>query len=234
VRRELLSWVRAQSRAGRPVVGAIVTHRHEDHAGNVEALARLGVPLLMSEATRRAVEHVGPIGLYRHVTWGQMRALRTPVPTFDAAPLTLVPTPGHSSDHHAVWDPRTATLFGGDLFLGVRVRIAHPGEDPRQLARSLRAAAALRPRRLFDAHRGLVVDPTPRLEAKAAWVEDTVAAVERLLDAGWPERRIRDRVLGREQLAGYFSRGDYSRLNFVRAVRATRASGTIGGAAPAA
>ena len=219
VRRALVAWVTAERRAGRPIVGAIVTHRHEDHAGNVEALARLGLPLLMGEATRRSVEAVGAIGLYRHVTWGQMPSLRTRVPTLDAAPLVLVPTPGHSSDHHAVWDPRTRTLFGGDLFLGVKVRIAHPGEDPRALARSLRAAAALAPVRLFDAHRGLVRDPVPLLLAKAAWIDETVGAIERLLAAGWPERRIRQRVLGREGLAGYVSRGDYSRLNFVRAVR---------------
>ena len=37
------------------------------------------------------------------------------------------------------WDAERETVFGGDLFLGVRVRVAHPGEDPRQLARSVRA-----------------------------------------------------------------------------------------------
>ena len=209
--------------AGRPVRGAVVTHEHEDHAGNAELLARRGVPLAMSDATRAALRHVQPIGLYRRVTWRPMHPLATAHEPFDPAPLVLVATPGHSPDHHAVWDPETETLFGGDLFLGVKVRVAHPDENPRVLVHSLRAGAALRPRRLFDAHRGPVARPAEALAAKADWLEETIAAVDRLLDRGWDDRAIRRAVLGRESLTGYFSAGDYSRTNLVRAVRRTRA-----------
>jgi glyoxylase-like metal-dependent hydrolase (beta-lactamase superfamily II) len=206
------------------LAGAVLTHAHEDHAGNAARLARLGVPLAMGAATRAAIASVAPIALYRRVTWGAMAPLvEIPAP-FDPAPLVLLPTPGHSPDHHVLWDPERATLFGGDLFLGVKVRIAHEHEDPRALARSLRTAAALRPARLFDAHRGLVPDPVAALEAKAGWIEDTIAAVERLLDAGWPARRIRDEVLGREEFTGLVSFGEYSRTNLVRAVRRARAT----------
>ncbi len=202
--------------------GAVVTHKHEDHAGNVAALSRAGVPLAMAAATRAAIGAVPRVGAYRRYTWGVMAPLPPDAPAFDPAPLVLVPTPGHTSDHHAVWHPERETLFGGDLFLGVAVRIAHPSEDPRALARSLRAAAALRPRRLFDAHRGLVADPVAALEAKARWLDDAVGEVERRIDAGWPDARIRDAILGGESMTGRISRGDYSRLGFVRAVRATR------------
>ena len=204
------------------LAGAVVTHQHEDHAGNAALLSGLGVPIVMSAATRAALADAGRVALYRHVTWGRMAPLRdAPVP-FDPGPLVLLPTPGHSADHHAVWDADTGTLFGGDLFLGVKVRIAQRWEDPRALARSLRAAAALSPRRLFDGHRGLVAHPVRALEAKAGWVEDAVAEIDRLLDAGWPTVRIRDAVLGREELTGFVSWGAYSRTNFVRAVRGTR------------
>ncbi len=206
----------------RAVRGAVVTHQHEDHAGNAARLAAAGVPVTMADATRTAVATLAPPAAYRRYTWGAMPALPGDAPAFDPAPLVLVPTPGHTRDHHAVWDPERETLFGGDLFLGVQVRVAHPNEDPRALAHSLRAAAALRPRRLFDAHRGLVDDPVTALEAKAAWLDDTVGAVERLLDAGWPDGRIRDALLGGESLVGRLSSGDYSRAAFVRAVRWTR------------
>ena len=178
----------------------------------------------MSAATRRAVAAVAPVAAYRRYTWGAMEPVPPEAPAFDPAPLVLVPTPGHTADHHAVWDPERETLYGGDLFLGVQVRIAHPSEDPRALARSLRAAAALRPRRLFDGHRGLVSDPVAALEAKAAWTEDTVGAVERLLDRGWSDQAIRDALLGGESLVGRLSGGEYSRGAFVAAVRRTRGS----------
>jgi glyoxylase-like metal-dependent hydrolase (beta-lactamase superfamily II) len=141
-----------------------------------------------------------------------------PTATFDPAPLEVVPTPGHSADHHVVWDPTTRTVFGGDLFLGVKVRVAHREEDPRALARSLRAIAALRPARLFDAHRGLVASPVEALLAKAAWIDATVDAIDRLAADGVPRRVIARRVLGREPLVAWVSAGHYSHRAFVDAV----------------
>ena len=209
-------------RVARAVRGAAITHWHEDHAGNVALLARAGVPLAMARATRAALATVAPLGAYRRYTWGVPERLQHDAATFDPVPLVLVPTPGHTSDHHAVWDAERETVFAGDLFLGVKVRVAHPTEDPRALARSLRTIAALRPRRLFDAHRGPVADPVTALQSKAAWLDDTVGEVDRLLDAGWPTARIRDAVLGAETAVGYLSFGEYSRAAFVRAVRRTR------------
>jgi glyoxylase-like metal-dependent hydrolase (beta-lactamase superfamily II) len=200
--------------------GALVTHAHEDHAGNVWRLARRGIAVGAGRETVEALRAVPPIGFYRRYTWGTMPPLRdTPLAPLSHDALRLVPAPGHSRDHHVVWDAGRGTLFGGDLFLGVRVRVAHGGEDPRGLVTSLRAAAALSPERLFDAHRGPVAHPAPLLAAKADWLEETIAAVGRRVADGWSDDAIRREVLGGEGLVGVLSRGDYSRLNFVRAVR---------------
>jgi glyoxylase-like metal-dependent hydrolase (beta-lactamase superfamily II) len=137
------------------------------------------------------------------------------------AGLALLAAPGHSPDHHVVWDAERETVFSGDLFLGVKVRVAHASEDARDLTRSLRVAAALRPRRLFDAHRGPIADPAGALLAKAAWIEETVGAIERRLAEGWSERAITREILGREPAEFYFSRGRLSKIGFVRGVRRT-------------
>lgn len=214
-------WLDARVAAGRMVRGALLTHAHEDHAGNAALLAHRGVPLAMGAATAHALRAPERPGLYRRLTWGRLAPLGDAWEPMDPAPLALVPTPGHSPDHHVVWDPMRATVFGGDLFIGVKVRIAHDEEDPPALVRSLRAVAALAPRRLFDAHRGLVRDPAPHLLAKAEWLEETIDAIARLVAAGWSDAPIRDRVLGREPLTGVASRGEYSCLGLVRAVRRT-------------
>lgn len=199
--------------------GVMVTHHHEDHAGNAELVARSGIPMAASPATLAALRSPGSIRLYRRVTWGTPPPLRTPVVPFEHDDLRLIPAPGHSHDHHVVWDASTGTLFGGDLYLGVKVRIAHPGEDPRRLARTLRAIASLGPVRLFDAHRGFVDAPASLLESKADWIDETVQAVEARITAGLSNRAIVRELFGGESLPGYFSGGDYSRTNFVRSVR---------------
>lgn len=205
-------------RSERPA-GALITHWHEDHAGNVGLLAATGVPLALSDATLARLRDMPDIGWYRRVVWGTVSPFRARFQRFEPDTLRLVPTPGHSDDHHVVWDAERETLFSGDLFLGVKVRLAHPGENPRELARSVRAAAALHPNRMFDAHRGLVPRPVEALLAKAQWLDNTIGEIERRIDAGWNDRAIVQDVLGREQLTSVVSRGKMSKENLVRAVR---------------
>ena len=202
--------------------GLMVTHYHEDHAGNVERVAQLGIPIAASEDTLARLRSPAPIRLYRRVTWGVAPPLTSRVVPFENDALTLVAAPGHSADHHVVWDASDGTLFGGDLYLGVKVRVAHPGEDPRVLAATLRRIAALGPARLFDAHRGYVANPAPLLLAKAEWTEETIAAIERRIAAGLSDAAIVRELLGGESMPGYLSSGDYSRTNLVRAVRRSR------------
>ncbi|MGQ0649611.1 MAG: MBL fold metallo-hydrolase [Gemmatimonadaceae bacterium] len=203
--------------------GAMITHKHEDHAGNVAVLATRGIPIAIAAETRRSVESPQPIGLYRRWTWGSPRPLDVSLVPFAPGDLELVPTPGHSSEHHVVWDAAEGDVFGGDLFIGVKVRIAHPGEDIRGSAASLRRIIALGPRRLFDGHRGLVPDAIGALSAKLQWIEDTVGVIEQRHRAGAGETEILKAVFGREAVTGYVSKGDYSRRNFVRSVVSTMA-----------
>ncbi|CAA9302231.1 MAG: hypothetical protein AVDCRST_MAG11-916 [uncultured Gemmatimonadaceae bacterium] len=210
-----------------PLRGAFVTHQHEDHAGNAALLAARGVPLAMGPGTRAFLERPAPIELYRRAIWGSAPALPAGAPAFEDEALALLPSPGHSPDHHAVWDAERRTLFAGDLYLGVKVRIAHPSERPRETLAAVRRAAALGPERLFCAHRGAVPTPTAALTAKAEWMAETIGRIEARLAAGWSAAAVRDEVLGREVATGYVTGGEYARINLVRAVRAE--SGAAGG-----
>jgi glyoxylase-like metal-dependent hydrolase (beta-lactamase superfamily II) len=202
--------------------GVMITHHHEDHAGNVALVAARGLPLALPAATLARAAAPERIGFYRRFTWGAPRPLaRTPSP-YAAEGLELVATPGHAPDHHVVWDADRETLFSGDLFVGVKVRVARRDEDPREHARQLRRIADLRPRRMFDAHRGLVADPAAALMAKADWMEETIDRIDRRTGEGAPVHVVAREVLGREDAAWWFSAGDYGRRNLVEAVLASR------------
>ena len=199
--------------------GAVLTHWHEDHAGNAPALAARGVPMVMHPRCEALLRERPSIRLYRREVWGQTGLLRSPLVGFDPAPLTLVETPGHSADHVAVWDAERQILVSGDLFLGVKVRVAHEeDESPRALVASLRRAAALEPRLLLDAHRGPVRDAAAALRAKAEWNEEQIGEIERLDAAGVDAAEIVKRLFGGESLVGWVSGLEYSRRGFVRAV----------------
>lgn len=209
------------------VRGAIVTHWHEDHAGNAPMLADV-MPMWMAAATEARLRERPQIKFYRHFTWGRPSPLRKRLEPFDFGPLIAIATPGHSADHHVVFDPATATLFSADLWLGIRVRVVGADENPYEILRSLDRALELNPRRMFDAHRGLVENPVVALRAKKQWLETTVSDIEQRLDAGDDERQILRSVLGGSEMAGLVSQGEYSRRNLVRAVRHCRSKTTPG------
>ena len=198
--------------------GAIVTHWHEDHAGNVPLLAARGLPMRLHPQCEAILRERPPIGLYRHVVWGRSPRLVAPVREFDPAPLQVLSLPGHTDDHLALWDPERRILVSGDLFLGVKVRVAHHSESPRRLLHSLRAAAALEPRLLLDAHRGPVRDATSGLRAKIAWLDETIGAITEGAGRGETPGAITRRVLGREPMVGVVSAGEYSKRALVDAV----------------
>lgn len=208
--------------------GLIVTHYHEDHAGNVERMAQRGLPLWIAPATLAHLTQPSRIGWYRRLCWGVQPALESPVTPFAPEGLELIPTPGHSHDHHVVWDPTTRTVFGADLFLGVKVRVSHPPhrEDVRAQIASLRRVIALNPLRYFDAHRGLIPSPVAQLKKKLTWMEETVAAIDAMLVQRLDDKAIVKRVFGGEDRIGLITFGDYSRKNFVASVRATASSRT--------
>ena len=201
------------------VRAAIVTHWHEDHAGNVAALAALGVPIALrgdTETTLRSFPRIEP---YRRVVWGAPFPLTAPIQHPELDGLVCVHTPGHSADHQIVWDASTRTAFTGDLWLGVRARTLHSTEDPYTIIDSLRRLRDLGPDRMFDAHRGLIAPATDAIDRKIEWLSTTLATIESRIKAGDDDATIVRRVLDGEDLAAVVSRGSYSRRNLVRAVR---------------
>jgi glyoxylase-like metal-dependent hydrolase (beta-lactamase superfamily II) len=204
----------------RRVTAAMLTHYHEDHAGNAELLASRGIPLAAHPLTLERLRDPAPIRAYRRIVWGSPRRLTSHADAaLGGSGLQMIATPGHSADHHVVWDAEHETLFSGDLWLGVRARVMHVSEDPFQIVESLRTTLALRPARMFDAHRGEVRDPLAALSAKIGYMEDTIAAVREKITAGWSERAILRAILGGDEPVALASGGEYSRMNFVRAVR---------------
>ncbi len=200
-----------------PIAGAILTHWHEDHAGNAPLLVERGLPVSVGEATLARIRRPKPVPLYRRVVWGPPAPLGADPKPADHG-FELIPTPGHTDDHLAVWDPEARIAFVGDLFLGVKAATVHPNEDPRVMIESLGRVLALEPAVVFDAHRGLLRDPKGQLGAKIRWLETTIGRIEELVRHGREPGMITREVLGPEETIAMLSRGEMSKANFVRAV----------------
>lgn len=215
---EFVAWIRANKPGG-----VIITHAHDDHGGNAERLAREGIAMQMQPDTAKFLATPQRRGPHRHWAWGGMPVLKSSWKSFESPGLEIIPARGHSPDHYVVWDAERETLFAADLFLGVKVRVAHPvhREDIRMQVSSIRKILDLKPKRIFDAHKGLLKDGIGLLTAKANWIEEMCARIDALINKGWDDHAITLDVFGREPLFTYVTLGDWSLRNFVRSVRAT-------------
>jgi glyoxylase-like metal-dependent hydrolase (beta-lactamase superfamily II) len=150
-------------------VGAVlVTHDHPDHAPGAIPFARLaGAPVLASRLA----------GAERLVAGQQVRA-------GDIA-LTTVPTPGHTSDHVAFFEPASGALFTGDTVLGRGTSFIDPPDgDLAQYLRSLRRLLDLDPRSIYPGHGPTVLQAREKLLEYLAHREEREAQVVAALADG--------------------------------------------------
>jgi glyoxylase-like metal-dependent hydrolase (beta-lactamase superfamily II) len=113
-----------------------LTHHHEDHAGNLDRVIARGIPIRAAPATATLLPIRVRLPLYRWWTWGPHRPAAGAMLEMSDRGTTLIPTPGHSDDHHVVWDAEEGILFSGDLFLAVKTRLINAWEDPRRSVHS--------------------------------------------------------------------------------------------------
>lgn len=216
--RAVLDWARAEGARE-----AVLTHHHEDHAGNAGALAAAGLRVQATEATRALLERPLPIPFYEHLAWSKPPAASpAPLPArfeADGEQVEVIPAPGHCVDQVCLWLPARGWLFSGDVFLHERVRLFRRDEDFDATVQTLRRLAALPVQTLFCAHRPRVEQGAAALAAKLAWMEELEGRIRALHARGLPPRRIVIELgLPRGTSFERLTLGDASPENLVRAV----------------
>lgn len=197
---------------GHRVRTILLTHGHEDHYGNAalfpqaEALGAPGMRLFTG------------VPFYRRVTWGEPRPAQVgPVPPrVDAGGRRLVPvpTPGHTPDHLAYWEPDQRWLFAGDAALGL-LKYGFRGEAIHAYIASLRAMRDLGPEVVFPAHGAVLEQPREQLGAQLAHLERLRDAARELAARGMSTGAVAHRLLGREGLMGRLSRGEFGKARLI-------------------
>ncbi|MFO7837946.1 MAG: MBL fold metallo-hydrolase [Desulfosalsimonadaceae bacterium] len=210
------------------VEAVLLTHCHEDHAGNAAALAkRLNIPVYAHSKTCRKMQKPGRISPYQHLVWGASDPLQAFVLSdcFVKNGLRLQPvfTPGHSMDHTAFLEPRQGWLFSGDLYLAPRIRRFRDDENIALQIRSLRKILEYEFDSLFCAHQPAATKGRRRITAKLRFMENFYSRVAELANKGLDAKTIMKRLhLKETRWIQFMSLGSISMKNMVQSVIDTR------------
>ncbi len=213
----------------------LLTHHHEDHAGNAGALQkRTGLPVWAGADTVARLQTRLRLRPYQHWVWGAFapfsaKPLSQP---FSLNGLTFEPiaTPGHSPDHTAYLVRERGWLFSGDLYLGDHQRFMRVDENLGDMIASLRRVLRYDFESLFCAHRPQLHEGPAHLRAKLQFLEDWVGRIRPLVENGMdsPAAIMRQLGIREDWRTSLFCTFHFNAANFVRAAvqvcRETRAN----------
>ena len=228
---ELAAWVEGQN-----VEQIVNTHRHEDHVGGNAHLAHL--PALAPAGAAPVIREAPPLPFYRRVVFGQPRpapvgVLGETVPTAHCT-LRVIPTPGHAPDHVVLWLPERGWLFSADLYLMERAKYVRRLDNVGQWVESLQRVLTYDFDTMFCSHAGRIADAKAAIRRKLAYWAEVQEQARQLATEGFSAREIRDRLLGREGFITLWSRGQFAKLNLIKALLALEKNISDPGLTPAA
>jgi glyoxylase-like metal-dependent hydrolase (beta-lactamase superfamily II) len=222
---------------GRAVSVIALTHNHEDHSGSCGSLSRAhDCPVLLVHPELKDEEGVGKLVPYRRIGWGPPSEYEPePMPEkieSGGRTLRVLPTPGHSRTHVVLFEEATGLLFAGDIYItgGVTAVMSH--ENPYQSIESLRRAAGLKPRRMFNGHGLTIDDPAEALLQKADKLEAAARQVLEMHHQGASHRRIQNAIFksgrAKDLALAFMTGGEFSRRCFIKACIAHKTPDCVG------
>ncbi|MFN8058689.1 MAG: MBL fold metallo-hydrolase [Vicinamibacterales bacterium] len=148
--------------AGGELGRVLVTHAHVDHVGGVPALRSCWPDVRVSKRAWPEVDEA------YGASWDAIEG--EPVLDVAGTRLWALHTPGHAPDHLVFFEPRTGTLFGGDLVQNGNTIVvpASKGGHLGSYLSSLRKVLELAPRRILPGHGPPIDQPAALLRAYLA------------------------------------------------------------------
>ena len=205
----------------KPLEQLILTHHHEDHAGNAGSITRLtGVKAIAPELTIEKIRHGFKTPIMQKIIWGSPgKADADPLPEnltlSSGEAITAIHTPGHAKDMTCYLLPERGWLFSADLYLANKLKILRSDENITELLNSIERVLSYDFDIICCPHRGIVHDGKSKLREKHDYIMNVAAEAQKLSATGLPVEKIALKLLGKEDLFAKLSGYNFSRRNLI-------------------
>lgn len=203
-----------------------VTHHHEDHSGNVNAIqSRFNNQSFGSEQCCQLVANHIYTSIPQKVFWGAPTRISNLIPwkkpQLETAhhSFTLIPVPGHAADQVALHEAQEGWLFSADAFLSPVIKYFLSTESMAEQIQSLQRMEALDFDWLLCAHTPMRKGGKAALTQKRKFLESYYEAVVHFHQKGQTPRQILQSMGQKERWSQYLiSGGHMCAINMVHAV----------------
>ena len=204
----------------------VITHHHEDHSGNAEAIRttrdiNVFASTLCVEIMRKPPK-VSPI---QYVTWGQNKPAKL-IPletskTIDTSKYSfqVIDTPGHSADMISLYEPNEGWLFSADNYVNHYINIFMENENIDDQINSLERIRDLEFDVLLCSHNPQFKNGKEYVLHKLQFLRDFYGRIEQEYTKGATAKEIMKKLgLNEQNNAHIVSLGKLSRKNMVSSV----------------
>lgn len=201
----------------------LLTHHHEDHSGNGRFFEQqYGASIYSHTNNHRYLNKGMKLSPVRRMTFGNVAAFNPkPLPSNitidDNYRLDIIHTPGHCDDLCCFHEANQGWLFTGDLFVSNKLKYMAKEEDFRQWIDSLERILSLDFDTLFCSHRAVVYQGKKALKEKLNFFISLQQEVSHLHQKGYSAKKIRQLLLGKEDLTAYLSFFHMSKQHMINA-----------------
>jgi len=206
----------------KPIQRVLLTHHHEDHAGNGARIRHdLRIPVFAPAGSVQFVSRGFPLHLYQRIVWGTPRRFEpdnTVPETIElehGLVLKAISTPGHSEDMTCYYVPDRGWMFCGDLFISSRPTHLRSDENIHQEIQSLYRVLSFDFEVLFCGHRGIIPNGHQAIREKLNYLESLRDQVGGLHREGKSARAVTRILLGREDAMSWVTSFHFSKKNLV-------------------
>ncbi|MEM1123855.1 MAG: MBL fold metallo-hydrolase [Bacteroidota bacterium] len=208
-----------------PVEQIFITHHHEDHNGNLQALLdHFKVPAYASPLCAEIMKKPPAISFSQWLLWGKTKANHILQPIEDQLETAkyqfqLIPIPGHARDMVALYESDQGWLFSADLYIFDYIKFCMDNESIAQQINSLKKVLTLDFNCLFCAHNPKMTNAKVHLRRKLDFLENFVGSVLKWHQKGYAPEKIMDQMgLKKMYWMRLISQGKLSTLNMVKSV----------------
>ncbi|MGB0523571.1 MAG: MBL fold metallo-hydrolase [Flammeovirgaceae bacterium] len=209
-----------------PVEQIFLTHHHEDHTGNLQALQAYFS--CKSFASTRCVELMRKppkISFAQKLTWGDrppnfnITAYTNPYFDTEHYRFEIVSIPGHAEDMVCLYEANQGWLFSADLWVNHYIRFFMRPESMKQQINSMKRVVKLDFEVLLCSHNPQFSDGKKKLQRKIQFMEDFYGQVAQFYHQGLSTSAIVKAMNLKESWPiRIMSGGELSTLNMVKSV----------------